>query len=71
MATTPREEVIEQLAGLSDENLRALVAVLQQMKKEEFARRWSQVIGSLPDEDAEEMRRAIEEGCENVNPDSW
>ena len=29
------------------------------------------LIGTLPDEDAEEMRQAIEEEFERVDPDEW
>jgi hypothetical protein len=71
MATTARDDVIEHLEGLSDESLEAVLAVLRQIRRDEFAKRWSRVFGSLPDEDAEQMRRAIEEGCENVDPDAW
>lgn len=30
-----------------------------------------QLAGILPDEDAEQMLRAIEEGCERIDPNEW
>ena len=33
--------------------------------------RWAAVCGVISDEDAEQMLRAIEEGCERVDPREW
>ena len=33
--------------------------------------RWAAVCGVISDEDADEMLRVIEEGCEQVDPREW
>jgi hypothetical protein len=72
MTTALREELLAELEGLSDGNLRALLQVPRGIRDDaEPIRRWSPAVGSLSDEDAEQMRRAIEEGCEGVDPDEW
>lgn len=71
MSTATREQIDELLDGLPEENLRALLSVLHRLKDPSRLRRWSNVVGTLSDEDAEEMRRVIEEGCEQVDSGGW
>jgi hypothetical protein len=59
------------LDGLPEENLRALLNVLRGLHGSSRVRRWSSAIGSLSDADAEEMRRTIEEGCEQIDAEDW
>ena len=32
---------------------------------------WSDVIGTMTEEEAEEMKKIIEKNFENINPDDW
>ncbi len=66
-----RSRLNEVLDRLPEENLRALLAVLQRLAPHEPVRRWTPDIGGLSDEDAEQMRRAIEEAFEGVEQDAW
>jgi len=72
MTAALRDEFIAVLDTLPEDSLRALLEVLRQMRDgEKRIRRWSPAVGSISDEDAEQMRRAVEESCENIDPDSW
>jgi hypothetical protein len=69
MTAALRDEFLAVLHGLPEENLRALLHVLRQMRDDKRPiRRWSPAIGSISDRDTEEMRRAVEEECEGVGP---
>jgi len=72
MTAALRDEFIAELEGLPENSLRALLEVLRHMRDgEKRIRRWSPAFGSISDEDAEQMRRAVEESCENIDPDGW
>jgi hypothetical protein len=72
MTAALRDELLAALEGLPEGSLRALLQVLRQTRDGGGPiRRWSPAVGSLSDEDAEQMRQAIEEGCERVDPDEW
>jgi hypothetical protein len=71
MAVSAREEIDAVLDELPDENLEVLLRVLRRLRRGEPLRRWSAAIGRLSETDAEDMLRAIEEGCERVDPESW
>jgi len=66
-----REQLIELLGGLPEENIRALLDVLMRLGAKEKVRRWSTAVGGATDADAEQMRRAVQEGCETIDPDTW
>jgi len=65
-AGTVREEILALLEGLPESNLRALADVLKRMHEGHEIRRWSPAVGSISDEEAEEMQKAIEEEFERV-----
>ena len=71
MSTSIRDQIVVQLQELPESNLRALAEVLRQMRDGRPIRRWSAAVGSLSDSEAEAMQRAVEEGCEHVDPESW
>lgn len=66
-----RERLNEALDRLPEGNLRALLDVLQRLEPHRPMRRWTPEIGGLSDEDADEMRRAIEDVFERVETDAW
>lgn len=71
VSTAFREQLGELLDELPEESIRALLGVLRASGRSARLRRWSSAVGSLSDADAEQMRRAIEEGCERIDPDTW
>jgi hypothetical protein len=71
MTDAVREEIEAALDELPEEGLKALLEMLRRMKAREPGGWWSPAIGSMPDDDAEEMRRIIEEGCERIETNSW
>ena len=71
MATTVREELAVVLDQLPEDNARALLNVLRRLGDERHVRRWSRAVGSLSDDEAGDMLRIIEEGCENVDAGTW
>jgi hypothetical protein len=71
MEADVRDELQLVLSQLPDENLRALLEVLRGLGNDRPVRRWSQAIGSLTGSEADELRRIIQEGCGNVEPDAW
>ena len=66
-----RDRLNEVLARLPEENLRALLDVLQRLAPHESLRRWSPAIGVLSDEDAAQMRLEIEQAFEGVERAAW
>lgn len=72
MTITLQDELLACASALSDANLRALIEVLRDGAGANGSaiRRWSSAIGSISHEDAEQMRRAVED-CERVEPDGW
>ncbi len=66
-----REQLVELLGGLPEENIRALLDVLMRLGAREQVRRWSSAVGGITDADAEQMRHAVQEGCETIDPGTW
>jgi hypothetical protein len=64
--TALRDEIMSVLDRLPERNLRVLADVLQRLPEGAALCRWSRVVGSVSDEDAEAMLRAVEEGCEQI-----
>ena len=71
MTTAYRDDICLELERLPEDNLRALLAALRLAVSAQPVRRWSSAVGTVSDEDAEQMRRAVEEGCEGVDADEW
>lgn len=71
MSAAHREQIEELLDELPEENILALLGVLRRLGKRERIRRWSSAVATISDADAEEMRRAVAEGCERVDPGGW
>ncbi|MBM3475346.1 MAG: hypothetical protein FJX75_18950 [Armatimonadetes bacterium] len=68
MTEALREAILTELERLPEQNLRALLNVLRGMREgDPPIRRWSAAFGSISDEDAEAMLKAVEEGCERVD----
>lgn len=66
------EQIAEEAARLSPEDQqRALdfVRALETGQPETPADVWRRLAGLFSPEDLDEMERAIEEGCENIDPD--
>ncbi|MDI9583975.1 MAG: hypothetical protein QM473_07150 [Acidobacteriota bacterium] len=69
MATSYRDEICRELLHLPEPNLRALLKALRASAPDCMVRRWNRAIGSITDEDASEMSRAIEEAFGAVETD--
>lgn len=56
-----------------DATLSALEAIVNQyaLANPRAKPDWSDVIGTITDEEAAEMKKIIEETFENINPDDW
>jgi hypothetical protein len=66
-------ELIEELRTLSEDQQREVLAFTRALKRPRGvpARSLLRFAGSIPADDLEKMARAIEEGCERVDPDEW
>lgn len=76
MASAQLLEAIEgKLRKLPDDKLREIAHfadfMLARRSIAPQAHRFSDLCGTLSDEDAEAMRSAIEEACERINSDEW
>ena len=74
MATAIREKIIEQVDRLSTEDQSAVlqfVTVLTNGPPKRRPESAKKFLGVLSDEDAIAMKRAIEEGCEQIDPSAW
>lgn len=74
MTTAIRDQIVEQLDRLSTEDQSAVLRFVTVLTngpvkvRPESARNF---LGVLSDEDASAMMRAIEEGCEQIDPSAW
>lgn len=50
---------------------RVVVTFLPAAQTREEQNPWLAVCGSIPADEVDEMERAIEEGCERVDPQGW
>ena len=62
-------ELAEELPGIAE--ARVIVTFLPGKPAADAVNPWLAVSGSISDEDAEQMLKAIEEGCEQVDPEGW
>lgn len=68
------EAIVEDLKSLPPEKLELAANFIRRLKPLGQAEReaiLARTFGSLSQEDAEAMRKAIEEGCERVDEQSW
>ena len=66
MEMSIRDQLMAFIDTLPEGSQLALLGVLSRMPDPAKLRQWSPAIGSISDEDAEEMLEAIEDGCERV-----
>lgn len=77
--TQVERQIIETISSLTEEQQAEVLRFAQQVRSpspsgisgKELVRRLEESDIYLPDEDAEEMKRAIEEGCENIDINEW
>jgi len=71
---SPLENIVEDLRSLPPEKLELVADYIHRLKEVSSERRraiLSRTAGSLSRETADEMERAIEEGCERVDESHW
>ena len=74
MPNAVKEQIISELDRMSDVQLEKVLKSVQTLKRPEgipgpeFVRR---VAGLFSPEDADEMIKAIEEDCENIDEEGW
>lgn len=73
MSDAVKEQILKQLAGLSeDQQLRVLDFARSLVSPDGIAGRdLLRFAGAIEKEDLQTMSRAIEEGCEKIDPDEW
>ena len=68
------ESIVEELKTLPPARLEAAADFVHRLKRiseEERQALLAQTCGSLSEEDADAMEKAIEEGCEQINEHGW
>ncbi len=68
------EAVVEDLKSLPPDKLEAAADFIRRLKPvsdEEREAILARTFGSISQEDADAMLKAIEEGCENIDEQSW
>lgn len=69
------KEILESLRDLSEMELSRVLAYVRSVKKSPLrgvpGKEMTKFAGLFPPDVIEEMRLAIEEGCERVDPDGW
>ena len=71
---SPLENIVEDLKSLPPEKLELAADYIQRLKRisqEERQAILTRTFGSLSQEDADEIEKAIEEGCERVDEQHW
>ena len=75
MSDTKEQAIIEQIAELTPEEqqrvLQATQRLVGKLPPGTPGRDLLRFAGTISKEDAEEMRQAIEEGCERIEPGEW
>lgn len=75
MEITIVDEVVEQLKGLPHDMQRRVLeftrALAVSVPRGAAGRRLMQFAGTISPQDAEEIREAVEQGCEQVDEDGW
>ena len=68
------ENIVEDLKTLPPERLEAAADFVQRLKRiseEERQAIFTRTAGALSPEEADELERVIEEGCEQIDEDGW
>jgi len=71
---SPLENIVEDLKSLPPDNLELVAEYIHRLKgisPEERHAILTRTFGSLSPEDADEIEKAIEEGCERVDEQHW
>jgi hypothetical protein len=75
MSSVLGQEILEQLAELTPEQQRQVLAFARSLARPTWVGTPGYALlplaGTIPIEDLEEMARAIEEGCEQIDLDEW
>lgn len=74
VAMSPLKNIVEELKSLPRDKLALAADYIQRLKgisHEERQAILARTFGSLSQEDAEEIEKAIEEGCESVDERHW
>jgi hypothetical protein len=74
MSVSPLENIVEDLKALPPAKLEVAAEFVHRLKRiseEERMAMFAQTAGSLSQEDADAMEKAIEEGCEQINEHGW
>lgn len=72
-----KEQILEDLEDLPQEDVRDAAAYIHGLKKrhgkpvEPTGRKLLKYVGIWDKQTADEVAKAIEEGCEQVDPDGW
>ena len=71
---SPLENIVEDLKMLPPDRLEMVASYIRQLKPISQAEReaaLARTFGCLSPEEADEMERVIEEGCEQINERAW
>jgi hypothetical protein len=73
LAEERKLHIIEAVLKTNDDTtLKAIEAIVEKNNPEtKHTGRFSDLLGVLTQEEAEAMKRVIEESCEKINPDDW
>ncbi len=73
-AVSPLDSIVEDLRSLPPDRLEMAASFIRRLKPISQAERdaaLSRTFGCLSPEEADEMERVIEEGCEQINERAW
>ena len=71
---SPLENIVEDLKALPPAKLEVAADFVHRLKRiseEERQSIFTRTAGALSAEEADELERVIEEGCENIDEDGW
>jgi len=74
MSDAVKEQILAQLAGLSEAQQRRVLDFARSLAASPdrvAGRTVLRFAGAIEEEDLQTMSRAIEEGCEKIDPDEW
>ena len=75
MGASYEEEISQQISQLTPEQQQDVLKFVQSLNastpKGTPGEKLLKFVGIIPHDDLEEMKSAIEEGCEQVDPDGW
>ena len=73
MSDAVKEQILLQLAGLSEDQQRRVLDFARSLASPDgvAGRDLLRFAGAIEEEDLQTMSRAIEEGCEKIDPDEW